>query len=69
MRRKFLILKHDPDPASDEGQPELIKTLNSKIELLESIENYLQDWLWGLTYQFIRHGEDEASYKMQDGLQ
>jgi hypothetical protein len=48
---------------------ELIKTLNSKIELLESIENYLQDWLWGLTYQFIRHGEDEASYKMQDGLQ
>jgi len=33
--------------------------LNGKIQLLESIENYLQDWLWGLTYQFIRQGEDE----------
>ncbi len=48
---------------------ELISTLNSKIELLENIENYLQDWLWGLTYQFIRQGEDETSYKIIDGLQ
>lgn len=39
---------------------ELIITLNSKIRLLENIETYLQDWLWGLTYQFIRQGEDEA---------
>jgi hypothetical protein len=39
---------------------ELITTLNSKILLLENIETYLQDWLWGLTYQFIRQGEDEA---------
>jgi hypothetical protein len=38
---------------------ELISTLNGKIQLLECIENYLQDWLWGLTYQFIRQGEDE----------
>ena len=40
---------------------ELISTLNGKIELLDNIEKYLQDWLWGLTYQFIRQGEDEAS--------
>ncbi len=33
---------------------ELIHTLNSKILLLENIETYLQDWLWGLTYQSIR---------------
>lgn len=39
---------------------ELITTLNGKIQLLENIEKYLQDWLWGLTYQFIRQGEDEA---------
>jgi hypothetical protein len=39
---------------------ELINTLNGKIRLLENIEKYLQDWLWGLTYQFIRLGEDEA---------
>jgi len=39
---------------------ELINTLNGKIQLLENIETYLQDWLWGLTYQFIRKGEDEA---------
>jgi hypothetical protein len=39
---------------------ELINTLNGKIQLLENIERYLQDWLWGLTYQFIRLGEDET---------
>jgi hypothetical protein len=33
---------------------ELIGTLNGKISLLENIELYLQDWLWGLTYQSIR---------------
>ena len=33
---------------------ELIGTLNGKISLLENIEMYLQDWLWGLTYQSIR---------------
>jgi hypothetical protein len=49
---------------------ELIRTLNGKIELLDSIENYLQDWLWGLTYQFIRQGENETnSMIMKDGLQ
>ncbi len=35
---------------------ELINTLNGKIGLLENIETYLQDWLWGLTYQSIRQG-------------
>jgi hypothetical protein len=49
---------------------ELINTLNGKIELLDNIEKYLRDWLWGLTYQFIRQGEDEASSNiMKDGLQ
>jgi len=38
---------------------ELIVTLASKIQLLENIETYLQDWLWGLTYQYIKLGEDE----------
>ena len=48
---------------------ELISTLNGKIQLLENIENYLQDWLWGLTYQFIRSGEDEIdSMPMKSGL-
>ena len=40
---------------------ELITTLSQKIQLLENIETYLQDWLWGLTYQFIRHGDDEGN--------
>ncbi len=39
---------------------ELISTLNGKILLLENIETYLQDWLWGLTYQSIRQGGDES---------
>jgi len=43
---------------------ELINTLNGKIQLLENIEKYLQDWLWGLTYQFIRLGEDEADNRL-----
>jgi hypothetical protein len=38
---------------------ELIATLTGKIQLLEHIETYLQDWLWGLTYQYIKLGEDE----------
>jgi hypothetical protein len=45
---------------------ELISTLNGKILLLENIEMYLQDWLWGLTYQSIRQGgatEDQAASK------
>ncbi|OGN92603.1 MAG: hypothetical protein A2Y88_07550 [Chloroflexi bacterium RBG_13_48_10] len=37
---------------------ELISTLLIKIRLLENVETYLQDWLWGLTYQFIRQEED-----------
>ncbi len=48
---------------------ELISTLKGKIELLDNIEKYLRDWLWGLTYQFIRHGEDEVISKiMKDEL-
>lgn len=39
---------------------ELITTLNGKILILENIEKYLQDWLWGLTYQFIRQSEGET---------
>jgi len=42
---------------------ELIATLSSKIELLESIERYLQDWLWGLTYQYIRLGDEDTDTK------
>lgn len=41
---------------------ELINTLNGKILLLENIETYLQDWLWGLTYQSIRQA---GSYEDQ----
>src|SRR4030042_3212737 len=38
---------------------ELMATLNGKIQLLENIEKYLQDWLWGLTYKFIKLGDEE----------
>jgi hypothetical protein len=40
---------------------ELVATLNSKINLLENIEDYLQDWLWGLTYQNIKMSHEEES--------
>ncbi len=45
---------------------ELMAALKSKIMLLENIEAYLQDWLWGLTYQFIRQGQDEADRSISD---
>ncbi len=48
---------------------ELISTLNGKIQLLDTIENYLRDWLWGLTYQFIRQGEDDTNINlMSEGM-
>lgn len=43
---------------------DLINTLNGKIQLLENIERYLQDWLWGLTYQFIKQGNGEADNRL-----
>ena len=43
---------------------ELINTLNGKILLLDNIETYLQDWLWGLTYEYIRLGDDKADSSM-----
>ncbi|MGE5123907.1 MAG: hypothetical protein ACM3H7_05275 [Acidobacteriaceae bacterium] len=43
---------------------ELLNTLVVKIRLLDQIETYLQDWVWGLTYQSIKRGEDDA---MQNG--
>lgn len=48
---------------------ELINTLNGKILLLENIETYLQDWLWGLTYQSIRQsGGEETPPPDKSGL-
>jgi hypothetical protein len=46
---------------------ELIATLTQKIQLLENIETYLQDWLWGLTYQFIRRGDDDSDEDVTKG--
>ncbi|OGO60363.1 MAG: hypothetical protein A2032_02790 [Chloroflexi bacterium RBG_19FT_COMBO_49_13] len=47
---------------------ELITTLNLNLNLLGNIEMYLQDWLWGLTYQFIRQGEDEVDEESKGEL-
>lgn len=33
---------------------ELIGSLNENVKLLDDIEHYLQDWLWGLIYQSSR---------------
>jgi hypothetical protein len=46
---------------------ELITTLNGKIQLLENIEIYLQDWLWGLTYQYIKQNDDELDNETNKG--
>jgi hypothetical protein len=41
---------------------EILDNLSTKLDLLEEIELYLQDWLWGLAYKTIhRHEESEIS--------
>lgn len=37
-----------------EDSQELMNNLNVHFNLLSEIEIYIQDWLWGLTYQFTR---------------
>ncbi len=39
---------------------ELVDTLEAKIQLLENIETFLRDWLWGLTFQYIQRGDEET---------
>jgi hypothetical protein len=41
----FRVLKESRD---------LVASLMSRLVLLEEIENYLQDWLWGIAYQTAR---------------
>lgn len=41
---------------------EIITSLAKHVELLEDIEIYLQDWLWGLAYQLARDGFGESDY-------
>lgn len=31
----------------------LLKSLNLRLQLLENLETYLRDWLWGMVYQAI----------------
>lgn len=38
---------------------ELLENLSTKLDLLEEIELYLQDWLWGLAYKTI-HNQQET---------
>jgi hypothetical protein len=41
---------------------DIIASLAGQVELLEEIEDFLQDWLWGLAYQLARDGFGESSY-------
>ncbi len=41
---------------------DLIKKVAEHIGLLEEIEIYLQDWMWGLMYQSARQGWPEGGY-------
>lgn len=40
---------------------ELVASLAKQLQLLEEIEVYLQDWLWGLVYQFA-HQEQSNTF-------
>ncbi len=37
---------------------DLITNLNTHLSLLQEVEAYLQDWLWGIAYQSARQGTD-----------
>jgi hypothetical protein len=41
---------------------EIIASLKQHVDLLEEIEIYLQDWLWGLAYQMVQDGYGERAY-------
>ena len=41
---------------------ELIVSLANNVRLLEEIETYLKDWLWGLAYQTTRPGFDYHNF-------
>jgi hypothetical protein len=40
---------------------DLVVSLMSRLSLMEEIEAYLQDWLWGMAYQSVRSQADSAS--------
>jgi hypothetical protein len=41
-------------PELDQEGNEIIGNLEARIQLLDEIETYLQDWVWGLAYQTTR---------------
>jgi len=41
---------------------ELMMSMAKHIRLLEEVETYLQDWLWGLVYQFAHYETNEARH-------
>lgn len=42
---------------------DLMGSLEENINLLQSIENYLKDWLWGLAYQSVRDASQTSPQK------
>ncbi|MFU8773496.1 MAG: hypothetical protein ACNA8H_13895, partial [Anaerolineales bacterium] len=38
---------------------EVLKNLYDHLKLLDEIETYLQDWMWGMAYQFARQKESK----------
>ncbi len=51
-----------------ENSKELMRSLAMHIQLLEEIETYLQDWLWGLAYQSARQRLDDSSSSLSKSL-
>jgi hypothetical protein len=41
-------------PELNQEGNEIIGNLEARIQLLDEIETYLQDWVWGLAYQTTR---------------
>jgi hypothetical protein len=41
-------------PGLNQDGNEMVDNLEARIQLLEEIETYLQDWVWGLAYQTTR---------------
>jgi hypothetical protein len=69
---RFLKILRDQDILEEKNQVaclqilknsrELLKSLDGNIRLLEEIEIYLEDWMWGLVYQSARQESNEASF-------
>jgi len=47
-----------------QGATDLIRSVAEHLDLLEEIEFYLHDWMWGLIYESAQEGWEQSGYQV-----